>query len=188
MTRGGFAGALFFSSLSPRPFSLRRQPGAQAVPSCTLEWHVVPGDNQPGGSNGIGSLAVVNGHDIWAVGSAVDGDNRNTLIAHWNGTESRTVVDSPNETQRDQLPHTSGRGLDRGACRAVGYSRTPGSRGSARRSSSTGTASSGRWSRARIRSLRETTSSAMSSSGSPSSRTTTSGRSARPTISPTATR
>ena len=76
MTRGGFAGALFFSSLSPRPFSLRLRPAPKPFRSCTLESHLVPGDNQPGGSNGIGSLAVVNGHDIWAVGSAVDGDNR----------------------------------------------------------------------------------------------------------------
>ena len=97
---------------------------AQSAPTCTLEWQVIPGDNQPGGSNGIGSLAVVNGHDIWAVGSALDGDNRNTLIEHWDGTDW-TVVDSPNGPNEINFL-TRAAAVATGDVWAVGYSRTPG--------------------------------------------------------------
>jgi hypothetical protein len=56
----------------------------------------VPSANQPGGSNGLGGLAVVNAQDIWAVGSfATSLDDRDTLIEHWDGT-TWTLVVSPN--------------------------------------------------------------------------------------------
>ena len=97
---------------------------AQNAPSCALEWHVVPGDNQPGGSNGIGSLAVVSTQNVWAVGSAVDGDNRHTLAARWNGLEWSVVPtpDGPNEL--NFLLRAAA--TPSGDVWAVGYSRTPG--------------------------------------------------------------
>ena len=124
MTRGGFASALLLPLAIAAPFFAPSPSRAQSIPTCTLEWRVVPGDNQPGGSNGIGSLAVVSGSDIWAVGSAVDGDNRNTLIAHWGGTEW-TVVDSPNGPNEINFL-TRAAAVSTGDVWAVGYSRTPG--------------------------------------------------------------
>ena len=124
MTRGGFASALFLPLAVSAPFFAPSPSDAQSVPSCTLEWRLVPGDNQPGGSNGIGGLAVVNGTDIWAVGSAIDGDNRNTLIAHWNGTDW-TVVESPNGPNEVNFL-TRAAAVWTGDVWAVGYSRTPG--------------------------------------------------------------
>src|ERR1700704_4249574 len=87
--------ALPLSSLgAPAPFGPRGSGGG--APSCVADWNIVPSANVPGVNNGLSSLAVVNGQDVWAVGdSSVSLDDRSTLIQHWDGA-AWALVPSPN--------------------------------------------------------------------------------------------
>ena len=99
--------------------------GAQSAPACALEWTLSPSPNQPGGSNGLGGLAVVTAHDVWTVGTmAVDLDHRTTLTEHWDGAEW-SIVESPNGPNSINFL-TRATAIATGDVWAVGYSRTPG--------------------------------------------------------------
>ena len=130
MSRNGLASALLLPLGILAAGSNPPRATAQSVPACTLEWKVIPGDNRPGGDNGIGSLAVVSAHDIWAVGSAVDGEDRHTLIEHWDGL-AWTVVESPDGPNPINFL-TRAAGVAADDVWAVGYSRTPGFSGISR--------------------------------------------------------
>lgn len=70
--------------------SLLLAPTAAHCADGTLE--CVPSPEGATGNNTLGAVASVSATDMWAVGSAQDGNgNTQALIEHWNGTTWRAL-------------------------------------------------------------------------------------------------
>jgi hypothetical protein len=72
------------------------QGSAQAQPLAPSAWTVIPSPNASPGNNLLSAVASVSAGDVWAVGSADDGNgNTQPLREHWNGS-AWTIVAGPN--------------------------------------------------------------------------------------------
>lgn len=70
-------------------------PGAAGIPAASCQ----PSDGTQPPSNsmdGLRAVAVVSACDVWAVGNRQSGTSIQTLIEHWTGGKTWTVVPSPN--------------------------------------------------------------------------------------------
>ena len=67
----------------------------QSELGCNPAWSIVPTPNLGSGNNALAHVTVIDPDDVWAVGNAEAGANRNTLALHWTGS-SWSLVPSPN--------------------------------------------------------------------------------------------
>src|SRR5438105_2170244 len=90
--------------------------GPLAAATCTGGWSVVRTANRANVNNALSDLAVVNAHDVWAVGQSYNITAGQTLVEHWNGS-TWSVVAAPHPGRYSDLRGVSAAG---GAVWAVG--------------------------------------------------------------------